>query len=265
METSRFVGSVPEVYDRYLGPVLFEPFAVDLSRRLPAEARLVLEIAAGTGRVTRQLLAQLATDGRLVATDLNEPMLVEAHQRIGNDPRVSWQTADAQALPFDETRFDAIACQFGLMFMPDPLAALREMRRVLRPGGALLLNTWNAMRTNQAQHLVHELACAAFPHDPPRFLEVPFSLPDPHGLASRVRDAGFSEVRVETVGKVAEAGSAADFAIGLVRGTPLWHQLVERGVDAPAFEADVVARLIRDFGDAPCRSGLSAHVVTAVA
>jgi len=263
-ETTRFDGSVPELYDRYLGPVLFEPYARDLASRVPASAREALEIAAGTGRLTRRLLDVLASDAVVVATDLNEPMLVEARAQIV-DSRVRWQAADAQALPFPAGSFDLVACQFGLMFMPDKLLAVREMRRVLRASGALLVNVWNAMELNAAQHLVHRMACAAFADDPPRFLEAPFSMPDPAALAALAREAGFAQVTVETVAQVADAPVVADFVVGLVRGTPLWHQLVDRGVDARAFETEVAAMLVRDFGDSPCRSPLSAHVLMAIA
>src|SRR5262249_46580178 len=136
-EVTRFVGPIPSLYERHLGPVLFEPYARDVALRLPAGTKRVLEIAAGTGRVTRRLLEVLAPDAVLVATDLNEPMLDVAKQHI-TDARVQWQAADAQALPFGDAGFDAVVCQFGLMFVPDKIAALREMHRVLRPGGTLL-------------------------------------------------------------------------------------------------------------------------------
>jgi len=263
-EVARFVGSIPELYDRHLGPVLFEPYARDLAARL-GDAQRVLEVAAGTGRVTRQLLAALVPEGELVATDLNEPMIIEGRARVGNDRRLTWQTADAQALPFDDASFDAVVCQFGLMFCPDRQRALAEMRRVLRPQGRLLFNTWDSLDRNPGSKVVHELAYKAFPDDPPTFMKVPFSLPDPDELRALVHDAGFREVRIQTVAKVGEAPTAAHFATGIVRGNPLWNQLVERGVDAPAFEAAVTEALRATFGDEPCRHPLSAHVVTAVA
>lgn len=257
-----FVGSIPERYDRHLGPVLFEPYARDLARRVPAGARRGLEIAAGTGRVTRHLVAALPADGELVATDLNEPMLAEA-QRWVRDPRVRWQVADAQALPLPAATFDVVACQFGLMFVPDKPAAAREMRRVLRPGGVALVSTWDRLEANPATAVLHRLACAEVPADPPQFMTVPFSMFDVAALRALFLDAGFADVEVETVAAVGDAASATDLAIGFVRGNPLWNQLVERGVDAAAFEAKVTAALADAFGDAPCRSALSAHVVTA--
>jgi ubiquinone/menaquinone biosynthesis C-methylase UbiE len=263
--STRFVGSIPELYDRHLGPVLFEPYAVELAGRLPADAQRVLEIAAGTGRVTQRLLEHLAPAATLVATDLNEAMLEVAKQRI-TDRRVHWQVADAQALPFDDASFDAVVCQFGLMFVPDKPLALREMRRVLRRGGTLLLDTWDALAKNPATALLQDLAIEKFPEDPPTFfITGPFSMPDPDELRALAHDAGFPAVRIETIGKIGEAASATDLAAGLVRGNPLWNQLVERGIDAAAFEAEVAAVLTRAYGASPNRSPLSAHVLTALA
>ncbi|MBK9036537.1 MAG: methyltransferase domain-containing protein [Myxococcales bacterium] len=259
-----FVGSIPELYDRHLGPVLFEPYARELARRLPPGPLRILEIAAGTGRLTRQLLAALPATGAVIATDLNPPMLVEAAQRI-TDARVTWRQADAQALPLAAGEVDVVACQFGLMFVPDKAQAVREMRRVLRPGGRALISTWDALGRNVASRILHALAVALAPDDPPAFMLTPFSMFDPAALHALFGAAGFAEVRVETVEVIGESPSAADFAIGLVRGNPLWLQLVERGVDAPAFERQVTAALVAEFGDCPCRHPLSAHVVTAIA
>jgi ubiquinone/menaquinone biosynthesis C-methylase UbiE len=259
----RFAGPIPELYDRHLGPVLFEPYAREVAARLPATARRILEIAAGTGRVTRHLLAALPPDGELIATDLNEPMLVEARRRLPTDPRLRWQAADAQELPFGDAELDAVVCQFGLMFVPDKPRALREMRRVLRRGSTLLLSTWDDLARNPASKLLHELAFAELPTDPPLFMRVPFSMPDPVELRALVEAAGFANVRVDTTALVADASSAADLAVGFVRGNPLWNQLVERGIDADAFQARVEDGLRRAFGHAPCRSPMSAHVVTA--
>jgi ubiquinone/menaquinone biosynthesis C-methylase UbiE len=259
MSTAAFVGSIPELYDRHMGPVLFEPYAQELAARLPADAARVLEIAAGTGRVTRRLLERPLRE--LVVTDLNEPMLAEAKRRIGDDPRVTWQPADAQQLPFADGSFDAIVCSFGLMFVPDKPRALAEMRRVLRPGGTLLLTTWDSLANNPASLVLHDEARAAFPSDPPAFMAIPFSLHDPvqlHGFA-----VGFSEAAVETLVRTGEAASAAHLATGFVRGNPLWHQLVERGIDAAALEARVAKSIAEKFGDHPCRSPISAHLLVA--
>jgi ubiquinone/menaquinone biosynthesis C-methylase UbiE len=259
-----FTGSIPELYDRHLGPVLFEPYAIELARRAPADADRVLEVAAGTGRVTRQLLGALPATASVIATDLNEPMLDRAAQLL-TDPRVTWRAADAQALPFADAAFDLVVCQFGLMFVPDKPRAVREMRRVLRTGGRALVCTWDHLEHNAASKLIHDLVLAELPTDPALFMLIPFSMPDPAALRALFRDAGFAQVEVETVQRTGDSASAADLAVGFVRGTPLWNQLVERGIAGPVFERVVTDALAARFGAQPCRSPLSAHVITAIA
>jgi ubiquinone/menaquinone biosynthesis C-methylase UbiE len=262
---TRFVGSIPELYDRHLGPVLFEPYARELGTRMPPHARRVLELAAGTGRVTRQLLAVLAPDGELIATDLNQPMIDEAKRRTPDDPRLRWQVADAMALPVPDHSIDAVVCGFGLMFVPDKAQALREIKRVLAPGGILLATVWDEMAKNGYTVCLHQHAVAAFPDDPPVFMLTPFSMHDRHELERLATEAGLRGIRVDTVAKTGDAESAEHLAIGLVRGNPLWNQLSERGVDAAAFETKLIAEVVRRFGDRPCKGPLSAHVLTAFA
>jgi SAM-dependent methyltransferase len=262
--TVRFVGSIPALYDEHMGPALFEPYALDVARRLPDRAESILEIAAGTGRVTRHLLARMAPHARLLATDLNDPMIQRASSVIA-DPRLTWRVADAQQLPSADASHDVVVCQFGLMFVPDKPLALREMRRVLKPGGTLLLSTWNAMAKNPWFETVHGLAVAALPDNPPLFMLTPYSMSDTSALYDLIAGAGFAEVRVDTVELMGEAVSARHLATGLVRGNPLSGQLEERNISAEAMVERVTAALVAKFGDAPCRAPLSAHVVTATA
>jgi ubiquinone/menaquinone biosynthesis C-methylase UbiE len=260
---TRFTGSIPELYDRHMGPTLFEPYAQDIAERVPPSALRILELAAGTGRVTRHLLARLPAQGQLIVTDLNQPMLDIAKQKVGTDPRMTWRAADMQALPFPDGSVDAIVCQFGLMFVPDKPLALREMRRVLTKGGILLFSTWDHLDNNPAQKLWQVSVFEAFPDDPPRFIATPFSMPEARELERLATEAGFSGIRVDTVAKPAVAESAAFLAHGFARGNPLWNQLAERGVDAEAFERAMAAKLANGFGAAPLRSTQSAHVLTA--
>jgi len=248
-----------------MGPTLFEPYARELADRMRPYARSVVEIAAGTGRLTRHLLSRLPADAKLVATDLNEPMLVEAATRIGPDPRLSFQVADAQALPFSDGTVDMVVCQFGLMFVPDKQLAVREMMRVLAPGGLLLVTVWDDVANNPASKLLQDLAFEATPNDPPLFMRMPFSMPDPHELERLAKAVRFKGIRVDTVQLVGEAESAAFLAHGFLRGNPLWHQLTERGVDVGALEAKLTKTLADRFGDKPCRTPMSAHVLTAFA
>jgi ubiquinone/menaquinone biosynthesis C-methylase UbiE len=165
-----FSGSIPSVYDRYLGPLIFEPYAQDLATRLSAlHPEHVLETAAGTGIVTRALVRSLSPGVRIVATDLNQPMLDHAAERVPPG-HVSWQKADAQALPFPDGAFDAVVCQFGVMFFPDKQKAYREARRVLKPSGHFILNVWDKIEHNEFADLVTAAVTDMFANDPPRFL-----------------------------------------------------------------------------------------------
>src|SRR5437016_694402 len=141
---SKFAGSIPEFYDRHLGPFLFEPWAAELARRLdPAggDAPRVLELAAGTGILTRELRMRLPSAARIVATDLNDGMLDIARSRLADLSGIEYRQADATSLPFEAGSFDAVVCQFGVMFFPDKPAAMAEAFRALRPGGQLLFNS----------------------------------------------------------------------------------------------------------------------------
>ena len=111
-----FQGSIPELYDMYLGPMIFAPYADDLASRLATMRNgRVLETAAGTGVVTRALASVLAEGVLIEATDLNQPMLDHASSKLSSD-RVVWRQADAQKLPYPDCMFDVVVCQFGAMF-----------------------------------------------------------------------------------------------------------------------------------------------------
>jgi SAM-dependent methyltransferase len=260
-----FVGSVPENYDRYLGPLLFQPFADDLAGRLPVRPGLrVLEVACGTGRVTRRLLERLAGTGTIVATDLNEAMMACGKSQLGERPGLQWRQADATALPFEDRAFDAVVCQFGLMFFPDKAAALREAFRVLAPGGVYLFNVWGAMSTNPLQRITHETAVRFFPADPPRFYEVPCSLHEPAPLQVLLAAAGFTGVEIVHLDKTGTSPSTDEAAVGLLDGNPIAAAIVERRAEAlPEVRRAVAERIAAELGDRPVRAPLRAVVLSA--
>jgi len=166
-----FTGSIPENYDRYMVPLIFESYAQDMAQRAAAlSPKAVLETAAGSGVVTRALAATLSADISYVATDLNQAMLDYAATRQNADRRISWRQADAQALPFEDGTFDLICCQFGAMFFPDRPSGYREARRVLKPGGSFLFNVWDRIEENVFANDVTNALATFFPDDPPRFM-----------------------------------------------------------------------------------------------
>ncbi len=259
--TVAFTESVPVNYDRYLGPMLFEPYANDIVNRVKfREGMRVLEVACGTGIVTRKLRELLPKSATIVATDLSEPMLDFARRNLNGTGGVEWQQADAMALPFADESFDLVVCQFGLMFMPDKLAALSEARRVLAAGGQLLLNTWDRLERNDFSYVTHTTQMRFFPADPLMFFETPFGLHDGEQLRSWLEAAGYTHITVRPVNLPSMSASAADAAKGLVQGTPLVVAIKERGGNMEAITHAVAEALASEFGKAPTRGRMSAII-----
>src|SRR5438874_9919915 len=220
-EHAKFSGSIPAAYDRYLGPVLFQPYAEDLAARLRlTRSSLVLELACGTGILTRVLRTHFPSTVKLVATDLNEPMYRQAADKFRKDEKVRWLQANACDLPFDDRKFDAVVCQFGIMFVPDKALAAREAYRVLRRNGLFLFNVWDAMRHNKLGELAHRTIASYFEKDPPTFYQIPFSYHNRAEIRWILKRAGFREIKTEVIAKVGKANRAEDVAKGLVEGNP---------------------------------------------
>jgi ubiquinone/menaquinone biosynthesis C-methylase UbiE len=265
MSDTRFAGSIPGLYDRLLGPLLFIPYAQEVARRVSATgAGKVLETAAGTGLVT-EAVQRAMPDADIVATDLNPDMLAVAADRISS-PRVSFQQADAMALPFADAGFDLVICQFGVMFYPDRVRANAEARRVLRDGGTYLIVVWDALDRNSASRIVSDALAELFPANPPNFLaRTPFGYSDPDLIRSDLREAGFAGVELETIALASLPTTAVDAATGLVAGSPLRNEVEAFGPQSldEAIRA-ATAALARQEVDGQLRSTLSAHIVTAV-
>jgi|KBSSwiStaDraftv2_1062776.scaffolds.fasta_scaffold186643_1 SAM-dependent methyltransferase len=264
MPDAAFVGAIPEIYERCLGPMLFEPYARDIGRRFQGFDGELLETAAGTGRVTRAL-AEASPNAAIVATDLNAPMLAEAERRV-RAPNVRYQTADAQALPFPDARFDAVVCQFGVMFFPDKPAGFSEASRVLRPGGRYVFNVWGELARNALAQVVHDTVAGLFPHDPPAFLgRTPYGWNDRDAIESALKAAGFGEVAIETVALPTATTSATLAAEGLCLGTPLRGEIEARGEDQLDAAMQAVTRALEaKFGQGQISAPGEALVVTAL-
>jgi ubiquinone/menaquinone biosynthesis C-methylase UbiE len=251
-----FAGSIPALYERHLGPLLFAPYAADLAARAAAfEPRRILETAAGTGIVTAALAAALP-EAEITATDLNQAMLDVA---AGALPGIAFRQADAQALPFADAEFDLVVSQFGVMFFPDRTGAYAEARRVLRPGGAFLFNAWDRLENNPVTAAVGDALAAHFPDDPPNFYaRIPFGYHDPARIEADLRAAGFTEIAIETVALSSRVDARAA-ATGLCQGTPLRAEIEARGDLAEATAIAMAALAAFDGKDAP----MSALVATA--
>jgi len=260
-----FEGAIPENYDRYLGPVLFEPFARDIAVRLQSEhLKDVLEIACGTGILMRRLRDSHTPAVRLGATDLNPGMFAFAQGKFGANENVEWQQADASALSFADGSFDAVVCQFGVMFVPDKEAAMRECHRVLRRGGVFLFNVWDSIERNPFGRIAHETIASFFKHDPPTFYELPFGFYEADLIRGLLKKAGFKGIETSLVTLPCRSPSAADFAIGLVRGNPVATAIEERGVDVNQVISTVSQKIAETCGSAPVETTMQAFVWRAV-
>ncbi len=263
-----FAGSIPENYDRHLVPLIFEPYAVDIAQRAASlSPSAVLEIAAGSGVVTRALAPRLSPSASYLVTDLNQPMLDYAASRQPPDSRIKWRQADALALPFEDAAFDLVCCQFGAMFFPDRTSGYREARRVLKPGGQFLFNVWDRIEENVFADDVTNTLSKMFPNDPPRFLaRTPHGYHDRALIRRELESAGFSRVVIDTKAEQSRASSPRVPAVAYCQGTPLRNEIVAR--DAGKLEAatDYAASAIADkHGNGEVAAKIQAHVIVAAA
>ena len=269
METTdkAFAGSIPEIYDRLMVPLIFEPYAIDLAGRVAALApRDVLETAAGTGVLTRALASRLAPSTRIVATDLNQPMLDQSVKRAPVRG-VEFRQADALELPFDDRSFDVVACQFGAMFFPDKVRGYAEARRVLRTGGRFLFNVWDRIEANEIADVVTQALAEMFPADPPRFMaRTPHGHYEVEPIRRDLAAAGLTDIAVDVVDARSLAPSARHAAVAYCQGTPLRTEIEARDAarleEATSRAADALARR---FGTGDVDGAIRALVVSAAA
>lgn len=259
----RFFGrSISEIYNRHLVPLMFEPYAEDLAARIPPGVARLLEVAAGTGAVTRAIARSTPASVNIVATDLNPAMLAEAKAQPIARP-VEWREADALALPFGDDEFDAVLCQFGVMFFPDRVRAFSEVHRVLRDRGTFLFNVWGRLEDNEFANVVTESLAAMLPSNAPPFMHrVPHGYFDPDVIRDELAAGGFTATpSIETVVRQGRGNDARTVAVAFCQGTPLRNELDARGLpidEATAVATDAIAHA---FGRGPVEGKLQALVI----
>lgn len=244
-----FTGSVPQNYDAYLGPFLFEPYAIDIAQRISQKGfQNVLEIACGTGRVTNHLLQVLDNSAHVTATDLNKEMLQVAQEKI-SDERISWMVADALDLPFDNEVFDLVVCQFGVMFFPDKQKAFQNVHRVLKNGGQYIFNVWDDVKYNDATLMTQDVMQEVLQKDAPDFLKKgPFSYFDQKQIENDLSSAGFTNIKFEVVEKMGIAATSDNVIKGLLEGSPLANYLQESHAPVDIIKEKLKTSLEEKYG-----------------
>lgn len=224
-----FEGSIPANYDKYLGPILFETYALDIIDRLKNDKiENLLELACGTGRLTKHLSRLIPANGKLVATDLNQAMIDIAKTKAQNE-KIEWKVVNAQDLPFADCQFDHVVCQFGVMFFPDKEKTFREALRVLQPGGKYIFNTWETVEKNPRIVTIWETILEVFPNDPPEFFKKgPYACNDQKEIEQLLLNAGFKNIQIDTVAKTSKYNGPDDLINGFVDGTTLYNYLKEK-------------------------------------
>lgn len=260
-----FIGSIPQYYDQYLGPLIFEEYGADLARRVSVPAGgTVLETATGTGIATRHLRNILPKDVRIIATDLNKPMLQFAKGKFDSDDNIEFQPADATRLSFSNAAFDAVICQFSLMFFPDKLAAMQEAARVLKPGGIFVFSLWDSYTHNHLIRTVNDTLSSLFPKNPPSFFDTPYGYHHIDEVKTLLVEAGFSNIEISILARTSRCETAKQVALGYILGTPVCIQIAERGEYAVEEVVNIVERaLCETYGQSSIHAKMQAIVFKA--
>lgn len=264
-ESIAFSGNIPANYDNYLGPLFFEPFALEVAARLgPLQPAALLEIACGTGRVTRHLPKNLPAGADIVATDINPEMLAYARKMMPEGNSIIWDIADAVSLPYRNESFDCILSQFGVMFYSDRPQAYSDALRTLKPGGTFVFTVWDALQFNPAARMADSTLAHFFPVDTPAFFKIPFSYNEDHLIRYELALAGFKDIRVERLPLTGYSDTAENAAKGLLEGTPAHTAIVGRDEALlPLIQAELARELTAAFGATNLRVPLQAVLVIA--
>jgi ubiquinone/menaquinone biosynthesis C-methylase UbiE len=261
----QFSGDIPRHYDEYLGPMFFEPYAVEIANRIdPLKVNAVLELAAGTGRVTRHIRNRIAPAARLVATDISPDMLSVAKEKLAGES-IEWQTADAGQLSFDDNQFDLVVCCFGLMFMPDRKKVYEEIMRVLKPGGKFLFSTWDELSKVGPSNLYRRITLEYLPKPVPPAYGLPFSMHDTEMIRQELKNSGFNDLIIQHIQKPCFSESARYAAEGLAMGGTVYTELMKTNPAAIPKITDELEKQIREnYGDKPMQAEMSAIIGEAV-
>jgi SAM-dependent methyltransferase len=261
---AEFTGSIPENYDTYLGPLIFEDYSIDMASRIQASpSDRVLEIAAGTGLATRHIRKSLPAETDLIVTDLNEPMLQIAQKKIAETKNTTFQIADGQNLEFSDNSFDRVICQFGIMFFPDKQKGVNEAFRVLKPGGEYIFSVWDSFAHNPLIKVVADTLVELFPQDPPSFLDVPLGYYKLDEIKRILELAGFGDIDLSILPRLIQVDEISNIPQGFIMGNPLSVQIPEMGGNLKQVMSTVTKRIVAEFGNSPIEVPMQAIVIKA--
>ncbi|MBA4167210.1 MAG: methyltransferase domain-containing protein [Chitinophagaceae bacterium] len=259
--SSNFPEETATHYDRFFGPLFFEPYAVEVAKRIdPGTVSIVLELAAGTGRVTRHIRERIPSSAKLIASDISEDMLAVAKKKLGHLD-IDWQNIDAQQLPFSDNSIDLVVCCFGYMFVPDKPKAFAEAYRVLKPGGLFLFTTWDKLENNAASYSSRSIAKKYLEEPLPESYNLATSMSDEAVITPLLQDAGFAKISIEKVELFSVSPTAKEATYGLVEGSPIYEEIKNRN---PAWVDEIKTKVEKElaekFGDAPMIAPMSAVI-----
>lgn len=257
MAEATFSGSVPERYDELLVPLIFNDYADEIVQRVHVASGVrVLEIACGTGVVTRKLRERLPEDTALIATDLSADMQAIAIANLHGVKGITFEIQDGTAMTYTENSFDEVVCQFGIMFYPDRPAGYAEAARVLKPGGKFIFNVWDSLENNPLFALADRALHTLIPDNPPPFLQIPFGCHDINEIRTALQDAGFGRINISVLPGTSRSDSARKVARTFVEGTPLAMALAEFGVDRCKDELE--SAIAAEYGNGPIAAPMQA-------
>lgn len=256
-----FSGSIPEIYDKNLGPLLFEQFAIDLIERIEnGSFESILELACGTGIVTKYLTEIIPADKKIVVSDLNPDMLEVAKKKVKRQ-NVEWKVIDMHEIPFDDSTFDLVVMQFGIMFVPDKEKVFKEIYRVLKPGGKFLFNVWQSLEKNPIANITNEVVNRHFKDNPVTFYQIPFSYHNESEVRKDLTNAGFKDISMDELHKTNTSVDSEFAAKGLLEGNPVVLQIKERNPDLlMQLRKELQEELKQKLGDKPMKAELNTIV-----
>ena len=254
-----FERTIPEVYEQYLGPYLYEPYSEYVSSRIKGNPHHVLEIGVGSGRLTNHLVKRISSEAKLTAMDINANMLDLARQKV-NAANVEFIVADAQELPFPDNSFDLVICQFGFMFLPNKQNGFNEAYRVLKPGGQFIFVTWDKPENNITLHISQQTIIQLLKATPPTYFGKAYSaMNNPDELKLYTKVAGFENGTVEKITLQGKCSSAMDAATGFVEGNSIIKEILKEGPELlHTIKTAIASRINEQVGKDPLCSELNA-------